>query len=353
MARWKNTMDKAELLAARIRAYDGPSARLMEVCGTHTRSIVQYGIHSVMPPQVKLISGPGCPVCVTPAGYIDRAVELSLQKGVCLCAFGDLIRVPGSELSLMQAKAQGARVTVVYSPLEVLTLAQQEPETLFVFAAVGFETTLPIYALMLKRMEETKLENVRLLTAVRALMPALYWLTAGETDVQGFLGPGHVSAILGSDVYKPFCASRRVPLTVAGFHYEQVLAGIYDLLQQIKHGTFEARNLYPSVVSADGNPQALSLIDECFAINASAWRGLGTIPDSGYYIAPRFSRFDAGSFGLPEGAEKKGCLCGGVIAGKVTPRDCPHFKKSCTPATPIGPCMVSAEGACGIWANQG
>ncbi len=344
-------MDRSELLAARIRAYDGPPARLMEVCGTHTRSIVQFGVHAVLPPQVKLISGPGCPVCVTPAGYIDRAVSWSLKKGICLCAFGDLIRVPGSELSLLQAKAQGARVEIVYSPMEILDLAKSEPQTLFVFAAVGFETTLPIYALLLKRLEEENIENVLLLTAVKALMPALYFLTESGSDIQGFIGPGHVSAILGSDVYKPFCQSRRVPLTVAGFQYGQVLAGIYDLLSQIKAGTHEARNLYTGVVSAKGNLQALALINECFFTAASPWRGLGEIPDSGYLIAPRYARFDAGSADIPLGAEKKGCLCGSVIAGQATPHDCPHFNKSCTPASPIGPCMVSAEGACGIWAG--
>ncbi|MEN6470284.1 MAG: hydrogenase formation protein HypD [Clostridiaceae bacterium] len=344
-------MDKVDILAARIRAYDGPPARLMEVCGTHTRSIVLYGVRSVLPPNVTLVSGPGCPVCVTPSGYIDRAVGLSLEKGVCLCAFGDLLRVPGSELSLSEAKAQGARVELVYSPLEVLSLARDEPETLFIFAAVGFETTLPIYALMLERMEVENVKNVRLLTAVKALMPALYFLTESGSDVQGFIGPGHVSAILGSDVYKPFCASRHVPLAVAGFRYEQVLAGIYDLLSQIKDGTCEAHNLYTGVVSASGNAEALKRIETCFTIASSPWRGLGEIPGSGYFIAPRFSRFDAGSYDIPLGKERKGCLCGSVIAGRATPPDCPHFKKSCTPASPIGPCMVSAEGVCGIWAQ--
>ncbi len=344
-------MDRAGELAARIRAYDGPPARLMEVCGTHTRSIVQHGVASLLPPQAKLISGPGCPVCVTPAGYIDRAVELSLQKGVCLCAFGDLIRVPGSELSLLEARARGARVQVVYSPLDVLTLAKNEPETLFIFTAVGFETTLPLYALLQKRIEEEALKNVRLLTAIKALMPALYHLAGQGADVQGFIGPGHVSAILGSDVYKPFCKAFRVPLAVAGFGYEQVLAGVYDLLFQIKAGTFEARNLYTSVVAPQGNPRALALIREYFVLKPSLWRGLGEIDASGYFLAPSFLRFDAGSFDLPTGTEKKGCLCGSVIAGKATPADCPHFLKSCTPASPIGPCMVSAEGACGIWAS--
>ncbi len=344
-------MDRAEFLAASIRSYDGPPARLMEVCGTHTRSIVQFGVHAVLPPQVKLISGPGCPVCVTPSGYIDRAVEWSLKKGVCLCAFGDLIRVPGSELSLLQAKAQGARVEIVYSPMEVLDLAKAEPQTQFIFAAVGFETTLPIYALLLNRLEEENIDNVRLLTAVKALMPALYFLTEYGCSITGFIGPGHVSAILGSDIYRPFCESRRVPLTVAGFQYEQVLAGIYDLLSQIKSGTYEAHNLYTGVVSAKGNVEALALINECFFTAASPWRGLGEIPDSGYFIAPHYARFDAGSMDIPLGKEKKGCLCGSVIAGQSSPLECPHFNKSCTPASPFGPCMVSAEGACGVWAG--
>lgn len=348
---WNAAMDRAEALAALIRAYDGPPAKLMEVCGTHTRSIVQYGVHAVLPKGVELVSGPGCPVCVTPSGYIDRAVALSMEKGVCLCAFGDLLRVPGSELSLLEARALGARVEILYAPLDILPLAQKEPETLFVFAAVGFETTLPIYALLLKRLEEGCVQNVRLLTAVKALMPALYFLTESGASVRGFLGPGHVSAILGSDIYRPFCQTRRVPLTVAGFQYEEVLAGIYDLLSQIKAGTHEAHNLYRGVVSEQGNTRALSLIEACFALAPSPWRGLGEIPGSGYFIAPRYARFDAGSFDIPLGVEKKGCLCGGVIAGRVRPADCPHFNKSCTPASPIGPCMVSGEGACGIWSR--
>ena len=333
-----------------IRAYDGPPVRLMEVCGTHTHSIFEHGIRAMLPPTVTLISGPGCPVCVTPAGYIDRAAELALRQGWALCTFGDMMRVPGETGNLLDAKASGGDVRLMYSPMDVLGWAKTDPDTVFTIAAVGFETTLPVYALLMQRLTDERLQNVRLLPSLKAILPALRWICESDPAIDGFIGPGHVSAILGSDAYAPLCDAYRIPLAVGGFGYEQVLAAICDLLMQIRQGTHEAHNLYPEAVRPEGNQRALRLIERFFKPESSVWRGLGQIAASGYALRPAFSGFDAGPWEAGGTREaREGCLCGQVITGRVDPCDCPNFRRACTPAAPLGPCMVSAEGTCGIW----
>lgn len=338
-----------------IKAYEGPPLRFMEVCGTHTHSIFQYGIPAILPAAVSLISGPGCPVCVTPAGFIDRAAQVSMQEGCTLCTFGDMIRVPGNNTSLLNAKASGGAVKMMYSPMDVLDWAKREPGRTFYITAVGFETTLPIYALLLDKIIENGIENIRLLTAIKALMPALYWICDNNPDINGFIGPGHVSTIIGCGAYEPLCQKYGIPLAVGGFGYEHVIAAIYDLIEQNKRGACHVHNLYPNAVTREGNTAALSLISKYFTKKPSVWRGLGEIDGSGYFLSPGYERFDGGSlFDCSDAAERSGCQCGKVIIGRATPADCAFFGKACTPMTPLGPCMVSAEGTCGIWhANLG
>ena len=307
-------------------------------------------IHSLLPKTVTLISGPGCPVCVTPAGYIDQAMEQASLNGQVLCTFGDMMRVPGSHGSLLDAKAAGGDVRMMYSPMDVVNWAQRESQKTFIVAAVGFETTLPVYALLVERLLECGVTNVRLLTALKAMMPALNWICENTKGLDGLIGPGHVSTILGSDVYRPLCAQYHIPLAVGGFGYEQIIAAIDDLLLQKTRGISEAHNLYPEAVSPQGNARALALMARYFTTETCSWRGLGEIDASGYVLKEEFMRFDAGSRSVfPKQAEPTRCLCGKVITGSVTPAMCANFSVTCTPATPLGPCMVSNEGACGIW----
>ena len=261
-------MMDTERCAEFIRAYDGPPIRLMEVCGTHTHSIFEHGIRSLLPVGITLISGPGCPVCVTPAGYIDRAAALSKLANHTLCTFGDMLRVPGERGNLLEAKAAGGDVRMMYSPLDVLRWAEAEPQRTFVVAAVGFETTLPVYALLMERLTERGARNVKLLASLKAILPALTWICESEPDIDGFLGPGHVSVILGSDAYASLCARYRKPLAVGGFTYAQVLAALCDLIGQIQDGACESHNLYPQAVTARGNERAQALIDRYFTLPA-------------------------------------------------------------------------------------
>lgn len=347
-------MRNAALYADILRAYDGPPLRLMEVCGTHTHAIFEYGIRGLLSPRITLVSGPGCPVCVTPAAYIDRAADYALQSGNALCTFGDMLRVPGERGNLLEAKASGGDVRMMVSPMDALKWAVAEPDKTFVVAAVGFETTLPIYALLIERLAEQNIRNVRLLCSLKAIVPALQWICESEPEIDGFLGPGHVSTILGSDAYAGLCARYRKPLAVGGFSYEQILAALCDLIDQTRRGVYEAHNLYPSAVTAQGNTRALSLIGRVFTQAPSAWRGLGVIGASGYVLRPEYTQFDAGAWEAGDGRETDAsCLCGQVIIGRANPADCPNYGAACTPAAPIGPCMVSREGTCSAWYENG
>jgi hydrogenase expression/formation protein HypD len=238
--------------------------------------------------------------------------------------------------------------------MEALEWAKTEPEKTFVVTAVGFETTLPIYALLIERAAEEGIKNLKLFLSVKALMPALDWICRNNPDIDGFIGPGHVSTIIGWGAYQKLCNTYKIPLTVGGFGYEHIVAAVYDLTEQIKAKTYEVHNLYPNAVSRDGNLAALSLIERFFVRKPSVWRGLGEIDGSGYILAPEFVQFDAGSeLDCSNRSETAGCLCGSVIIGRATPRDCNFFGKGCSPEHPLGPCMVSAEGTCGIWHQNG
>jgi hydrogenase expression/formation protein HypD len=337
-----------------LRAYQGPELRFMEVCGTHTAAIFRHGIRSLISPALRLISGPGCPVCVTPAAYIDRAVELALQKGVTLATFGDMLKVPGSRLSLSEAKGEGADVLLMYSPGDVLAQAQAHPERQYVIAAVGFETTAPVYALTLEQMRGAGIRNVRLLTALRRVTPALRRICRSDGDIHGFLAPGHVSTVIGANAFRPLARRYGRPFVVAGFSGEEILRALYVLLRLTQSGRAEVVNAYPAAVRPEGNPLALACLEKYFTRGPAVWRGMGIIPNSGYYLREEYREYDVGfpeaeSAAAAAESEPDGCKCGEVVTGRLTPPECPLFRRACTPMRARGPCMVSAEGACGLW----
>jgi hydrogenase expression/formation protein HypD len=322
----------------------------MEVCGTHTATAARGGIRSLLPESIKLISGPGCPVCLAASAYIDRLLSLA-DEGCIIASFGDLLKVKGTGGSLLDAKANGASVDMVYSPLDVLKIAQANPQRTVVMAAVGFETTAPAYALIIETAIKQGINNIKLLTALKRLMPALEALCQ-NSFVDAFIAPGHVAAILGSDCFKPLAERFGKPFVVAGFTPANMLAAIALLVRHA--GTSFTANLYGEVVRPEGNEKALALLDEYFEPREAYWRGLSVIGDSGFYLKEKFKEFDAGSMGLYDTASDiGGCRCGEVLTGKLQPSGCLLFGKRCTPENAFGPCMVSAEGACGIWYRGG
>lgn len=335
-----------------LASYDGPEMQIMEVCGSHTAAIAKNGIPSMLSPKIRLISGPGCPVCVTPTAYVDRAVELAETPGTCLVTFGDLIRVPGSRTSLSAAKGEGARVEMVYSPLDTLLLAENNPDTAFVFAAVGFETTAPAYALLMQQIVERRLSNVRLLTAIKTMPPVIDALCRGGAPVQGFLAPGHVSVITGSRAFVPLAEKYHIPFGVAGFTGEEILAAVFGIVRSCGRG--RVMNFYPRVVTEEGNVRAQELIRKYFEPCSAVWRGLGMIEGSGLILRPEYAEYDAGSRGLTDDSgANRACRCGDVLTGRIRPTDCPLFGKICTPLNPQGACMVSQEGSCFTWLSNG
>ncbi len=333
-----------------LKNYDGPEVKLMEVCGTHTASIFKNGIRSLISPRIRLISGPGCPVCVTPTAYIDRCIEFAKEDRHVLYAFGDMLKVPGSKGSLSVAKGEGAKVELMMSALDAVDVAEAHPELMIGIAAVGFETTIPTYAVALARAIEKGLSNLRFVTALKQTFPAIEWICENEQGIDGFICPGHVSVITGSDAFVAFAEKYKRPFVVAGFEGEHLLAVIYEIVRQLEKGEAKAKNLYPNAVRNEGNPKAKALIERYFCAGSAVWRGLGAIPNSGMYLKEEYGNFDGGSFGLDDDIKlPRSCRCAEVIVGRINPCDCPMFGKACTPTDPYGPCMVSAEGSCGIW----
>lgn len=327
-----------------LNEYDGRELRFMEVCGTHTAAIRENGIPSLLSSKIKLISGPGCPVCVTSASYIDRLCELALTEDTCVVTFGDMIRVPGADKSLQDIRSKGGRVRMVYSPLEILDLAAADKNTTFVFAAVGFETTTPIYAVLLEKITSENIKNVRLLTALKTMPPAIDKLCSDECNIDGFIAPGHVSVITGANVFVPLAEKYNLPFVVSGFKAEELISSIYSLVKL--QGSGRVLNLYKSVVTDYGNQKALELVNKYFMPCDAYWRGMGRIGNSGLILRDEFQIYDAGSQMLFEDNIENGCCCGEVITGRLTPPDCRLFGKVCTPENPRGACMVSCEGAC-------
>ena len=341
-----NTKD----IIAYLKAYQGPEIKLMEVCGTHTASIFKNGIRSLISPKIKLISGPGCPVCVTPTAYIDKCIAYANKDNHVLLTFGDMMKVPGTEGSLSDGKGKGAKVQLMYSPFEALTKAKENPQTTYVIAAVGFETTAPSYGLLVEEAVKQGISNIRLVTALKTVIPALTWICDNQKDIDGFICPGHVSVIIGSKKKEKLAANYHKPFVVAGFEAEHILAVIYDIVKQLENSTEKVDNLYKNAVKDQGNQKAQSVIQQYFEQGPAMWRGLGLIPNSGLYLREEFQMYDGGSRGLDSDMElPEDCCCGSVIVGKINPNQCPMFGRECTPMKPFGPCMVSAEGACGIW----
>ena len=338
-----------------LKEYDGEPVTFMEVCGSHTEAILKSGIKSLISDKIHLVSGPGCPVCVSPSGYVDRLVELALMPDTAVVTFGDMMRVPGSRGSLSTAKGEGADVRMVYSPMDVIKLAECEQATTFVFAAVGFETTIPVYTLLLDYVIEHDIKNIKLLTALKVMPPAIDYLCANNANVDGFIAPGHVSVISGSDYYVELSRKYRMPFAVCGFKPEELAVGIYGLLRMYenKDKVNLVKNFYPSVVSNEGNVIAREKIAKYFKAGKARWRGIGDIDDSGLYLKEDYRIYDAGSLNLDSDVKlNPACRCGEVLMGKLDSRECPLFNKVCTPSNPEGACMVSTEGSCYVKAIE-
>jgi hydrogenase expression/formation protein HypD len=328
-----------------LKNYNGEPLRLMEVCGSHTAAISHCGIVSLLSPKIKLISGPGCPVCVTVSSYIDRLVALSMEPNQVVVSFGDLLRVKGSGKNLNDAKAEGGQVQMVYSPMDTLKLAVAEPAKTFIFAAIGFETTTPVYALLLEEAQNKGIHNIKLLTSLKTMPQVIDWVCGNESGINGFIAPGHVSVITGSDIYQSIANRYHIPFAVAGFEAEQILLAIYALVR--RHGKGEVMNLYPSVVTSVGNQSAQQVVSRYFTPCDASWRGMGAIQGSGMQLRPEYERFDAGSENLTEDySANPNCRCARVLTGAISPRQCPLFGKVCNPQSPQGACMVSTEGSC-------
>jgi hydrogenase expression/formation protein HypD len=336
--------------------------KIMEVCGTHTAAIFKSGIRDLLPKDVRLVSGPGCPVCVTPPSYIANSIAIAQTPGHVLLCFGDMMKVPSPDgTTLSDAMAAGAAVRMVYAPFDALDLAEKNPDIVFTIAAVGFETTAPAYALLIEEAEARGLHNIRLLTALKSADRAIEWICETGEDVDAFLCPGHVSVITGSAAFEPLSKKYPRPFVIAGFEAKQLEKAVYDCIQ----GGPGVRNLYPEAVSKEGNPKAKALLETYFDLKDAAWRGLGTISKSGYILKSKYAHWipkQARDDSVIAGADPQsmpvesygdalpdGCRCGEVILGRIDPPDCPLFGKTCTPLRATGPCMVSSEGACGIW----
>lgn len=326
---------------------------LMEICGGQTHSILRHGIDQVLPPGIELVHGPGCPVCVTPVGRIDHAIELAKTPGHVLCSFGDMMRVPGTTGDMMRARADGGQARIVYSPLDAVRLAQKEPDKQVTFFAVGFETTAPANALAVQQAKALGLANFSLLSAHVCVPPAMEaLLSSPDCRVQGFLAAGHVCAVMGSWQYPAVAARHRTPIVVTGFEPVDILLGILHCIRQLEEGRAEVENAYARAVKPQGNRAALAAMDDVFEPCDQEWRGLGVIPGSGLALRPAYRDFDAAAkFGLPDTAAPPDTLCRAaeVLQGRIKPCDCPAFGRECSPESPLGAPMVSTEGACAAY----
>ena len=331
-----------------VTGYKGRHLRIMEVCGTHTHEIFRLGVRKLLPPDIELISGPGCPVCVTPVDFIDEALWLALHANATICTFGDLVRVPGSQLNLAGARQQGAKVQIVYTPLDAVTYAALHPDEQVVFLSVGFETTVPAACLAVQRAKVAGLTNFALLTANKTMDQA-YPVLSGSADA--FLYPGHVHAIMGTALCEQM-RDRGVSGVVAGFTAKELVTALAVIVKKIGTGEPFFVNCYPRVVTRTGSQAAQRLIRTLMVPCDAEWRGLGVIPQSGLTLAPAYAEFDARQkFGMPaiRGRANPACRCGEVLQGKCHPDECPLFGRVCTPEHAVGACMVSHEGACSAY----
>lgn len=325
---------------------------IMEICGGQTHGLVRNGILELLPEKVRMIHGPGCPVCVTPKSLIDMAVKL-LEQGVIVCSFGDMVRVPGTEKSLLQAKADGGDLRVLYSPIEAVGIARDNPDREVVFFAVGFETTAPANALSVLHAKKEGLSNYSILVSHVLVPPAMEAILDDELSrIDAFLGAGHVCAIMGLEEYYPLTAKYRIPIVVTGFEPLDLVEGIYMAVKQLEEGRYEVENQYARVVRKEGNKAAKGVITEVFEVSSREWRGIGPIPDSGYQLRAGYAQFDAErkfSVSSPTRETTSGCIAGQILKGLKKPHQCEHFGKACTPRSPLGAPMVSSEGACAAY----
>ncbi len=326
---------------------------IMEICGGQTHSLVKNGILDLLPKEVVMVHGPGCPVCVTPISLIDQAVELAETPGITVCSYGDMIRVPGSKKSLMEAKADGASIRIVYSPLDAVQFAKNHPEQEVVFFAVGFETTAPANALSLVQAHKSGISNFSLLVSHVLVPPAMEAILDDPfNNIQGFLAAGHVCTVMGFEEYFPIADRFKIPIVVTGFEPVDLLQGIAIVIDQLEDGRYEVDNQYGRVVSQQGNKLAKQTIFDVFEIGNREWRGIGEIPNSGYVIREKYAPYDATrKFSLKQSARspENGCIAGSIMKGQKKPFDCPHFAKECNPLNPLGAPMVSTEGACAAY----
>jgi len=343
----------AKSLIQKIKTASNRPVRLMEVCGTHTVSIFRSGIRSVLPSTISLLSGPGCPVCVTDQRDIDAFIELARLDDVIVTTFGDLMRVPGSNSSLQKESAEGHDIRMVYSTFDALKIAQKNPAKKVVFLGVGFETTAPTIAAAIGQADQMNIENFSVISAHKLVPPALETLMSLE-DVQldGFILPGHVSVIIGLKAYRPFFDRHSIPCVAAGFEPADILQAVSMLVEMIETGKPDLDNAYPRAVTEQGNTKAQKILQDIFEPTDACWRGIGMIPQSGLKIRAEYAVHDAEKqfeLQVPEPKIPPGCACGDILTGKKIPPDCKLYRKVCTPTDPVGPCMVSTEGTCAAY----
>ena len=345
--------ESIKLIVEQIKQQASDPICIMEVCGTHTMSIFKHGIRSLLPDTINLLSGPGCPVCVTPQSDLDRFILAARQEKVIVASFGDLFRVPANHSTLFIERSQGHDVRVVYSPMDALKLAEDNPDYTVIFLAVGFETTAPAVAATVLMAQSQSIHNFCILSAHRRVVPALELLIQHpETKIDGFLLPGHVSTIIGETVYQHIPLQYGTGGVIAGFEAGDILFAIHRMISQIQANNPSIENAYPRAVHKQGNPKAISLMKQVFKITDAKWRGIGTIANSGLTLREKYASYDANKrFDLKTGpsVDPQGCQCGDILMGLIKPSQCPLFGKTCTPQNPVGPCMVSSEGTCAAY----
>jgi len=343
----------ARNLVAQIKDVTTRRWSIMEVCGGQTHSIIRHGIDQLLPDTIEMIHGPGCPVCVTPLGVIEKALEIASRPGVIFCSFGDMLRVPGSEIDLLQVKSRGADVRVVYSPLDALTIARENPDRQVVFFGIGFETTAPANAMTVYQAKRLGVQNFSLLASHVLVPPAIAAIMESPAcRVQAFLAAGHVCTVMGTAEYPPLSEKYKVPIVVTGFEPLDILEGIRRTVLQLESGRHELENAYPRAVRPEGNPAARAILEEVFEVTDRTWRGIGLIPNSGWRLSPAYREYDAEHrFSVADIHAEESALCrsGEVLQGLIKPRECAAFGTSCTPRHPLGATMVSSEGACAAY----
>ena len=350
--------DALKQLVEKLRAYDlNRDVRIMEVCGTHTTEFFRSGVKSLFPERLSLVSGPGCPVCVTPNEYLDRVIEIGRKYRPIIATFGDMINVPSSRSSLKSEKAAGLDVVVLYSPMEALDIAGKNPDREIIFLSVGFETTAPGEAITILEARKRNLRNYSVCPGNKLTPPAVAaLLDSGEAKIDGFILPGHVSVIIGAGGWRFIADRYRVPCVIAGFAGHDLVAGTLALVEMVVRGKTGMINEYARAVKEEGNPMALDILERVFVRADSHWRGIGLIPESGFVPAPDYAEFNAFErfpVDVPPAREHAGCRCGEVLKGILTPVECALFGRVCSPENPVGPCTVSTEGTCSAYYKYG